>query len=124
MSERLTFVLNGESMLEYDRGKVLPNDQIAYLDRLDEKMNAGIQLDGAFVEQPNQLQRAQFMALQLLIAVRADQDAQAAAACAYLARRVPDLHQVRASDGDEGTTLDLVFDRAYSPETKIEFFKP
>mgnify|MGYP000452885073 CR=1 FL=1 len=52
MALRLTAVINGKSQLEYDRDKVLPKDQHAYLDRMDAKMDGGIQLNGEAIADP------------------------------------------------------------------------
>ncbi len=121
---RLTVVLNGESQLEYDRGKILPDDQRAYLDRMDARMDDGIRLGGSDITRPDGLQRAQFVAEQLMQAVQDGNEALAAATCAYLAQRIPDLRQVRGVQKDDGTAVDLVFDRDFAPELKLNFVKP
>ena len=124
MALRLTAVINGESQLEYDRDKVLPSDQYAYLDGMDAKMDRGIQLSGQAIADPDALQRAQFVALQLVQAIEAGNEGMAAATCAYLAIRVPDLRQVKVDDKGNQRTLDLVFDRPHAPEVKLNFIRP
>lgn len=124
MSDTLVVVLDGVSQLEYLRATPLQEAQRQYLDRLDARMDGGIELGGRRVEQPNPLQRAQFIALQLLQAVQDGNEAVAAASCAYLANRVPDLKQVRATTRGGLLSFDLVFDRAYAKEIKVEFVKP
>ncbi|HEY9199408.1 MAG TPA: hypothetical protein VIR60_08580 [Gammaproteobacteria bacterium] len=117
-------VLDGVSQLEYQRAMPLEPAQREYLDRLDRRMDAGIEFDGRRIEQPNPLQRAQFIALQLLAAVQAGNEGVAAATCAYLANRVPDLKQVRATTRGGLLSFDLVFDKAYAKEVKVEFMRP
>lgn len=124
MTDPLVVVLDGASQLEYQRGKDLDPAQRDYLDRLDRRMDAGIDIDGRRIEQPNALQRAQFIALQLLTAVQAGNEAVAAATCAYLANRIPDLKQVRATTRGGLLAFDLVFDKPYAKETKVEFVCP
>lgn len=124
MSERLTVVLNGESQLEYDRAKTLADDQRAYLDRMDTKMDQGIVLAGTALPAPDALQRAQFVALQLVQAVQSGDETMAAATCTYLAVRIPELKQVRGVIKDGESSLDLVFDRDYAPELKLNFVTP
>lgn len=124
MMEPLVVVLDGVSQLEYQRGKPLEPAQRDYLDRVDRRMDAGIDVDGRRIEQPDPLQRAQFIALQLLQAVEAGNEAVAAATCAYLANRIPDLKQVRATTRGGLLSFDLVFDKAYAKEVKVEFVRP
>lgn len=124
MSDTLVVVLDGVSQLEYLRATPLQDAQRQYLDRLDARMDGGVELGGRRVEQPNPLQRAQFIALQLLQAVQDGNEAVAAASCAYLANRIPDLQQVRATTRGGLLSFDLVFDRAYAKEIKVEFVKP
>ena len=124
MSDNLVVVLDGVSQLEYARATPLAPAQLDYLDRLDQKMDAGIELAGLHIQRPDALQRAQFIAVQLLQAVQAGNEAQAAVTCAYLANRIPDLKQVRASTRAGLLSFDLVFDKAFSKEVKVEFMRP
>lgn len=120
----LTVVINGDSILEYDRDKGLPAQQSAYLDRMDRQMDTGLTLNGEVIASPDQLQRAQFVALHLIEALRDENEAQAAASCAYLANRIPELKQVRVEDTGAGLHVDLVFDRAYSREVRVGLSMP
>ncbi|VAW74344.1 hypothetical protein MNBD_GAMMA15-1341 [hydrothermal vent metagenome] len=117
----LTVVIDGQPHLEYDRGKTLPTQQLAYLDRMDLKMDEGVALGGETVAQPDRLQRAQFVALHLLEAMQDGDDALIAASCAYLANRLPDLHQVKASLNGGAVSAELVFDEAYTKEVAVDF---
>lgn len=124
MSEPLVVVLDGVSQVEYQRGVPLELAQRDYLDRLDRRMDAGIELGGRRIEQPDALQRAQFIAQQLFDAVQAGNEAVAAATCAYLADRISDLKQVRAVTRDGLLSFDLVFNKAYVKEVKVDFVRP
>lgn len=117
----LTVVIDGQPHLEYDRGKALPEAQSIYLDRMDKKMDAGIRLGGQAVERPDRLQRAQFVALHLLEAMQEGDDGLIAASCAYLARRLPDLSQVKASLAGDQVSAELVFGEPYAKEVAVEF---
>mgnify|MGYP001829230828 CR=1 FL=1 len=117
----LTIVINGEAHLEYDRSKPLPEAQRDYLVRMDERMDAGVQLGGADVDQPDALQRAQFVAIQVIEGLQAGNDALVAAACAYLASRMPDLTQVKARLVDSGFSAELVFNEPYVKEVAVDF---
>ena len=78
----LVVVLDGVSQLEYARATPLAPAQRDYLDRLDQNMDAGIELGAQHIDQPNALQRAQFIAMQLLQAVQDGNESVAAATCA------------------------------------------
>jgi hypothetical protein len=121
MTNKLVVVVNGESVLEYDRNIRLPGHQRAYLDRMDKDMEGGITLGDSYIEKPNALQKAQFVTMRMLNGLIDSQDAMVAASCAYLANRVPELKQVRAVEKDEEITFDLVFDKEYQPEATVEF---
>jgi len=120
-AEPLAIVVNGEVQVEYHRGKKLPQAQHVYLDRMDEQMGAGVQLGGVRVTQPDALQRAQFVATQLLEGLQNGNDPLVAAGCAYLASRLPDLTQVKARVVDGGFSAELVFNEPYVKEVAVEF---
>lgn len=120
----LAVVVNGDAVVQYDRSKPLPERQLQYLDKMDAEMDAGVILDGEAVERPDGLQRAQFVALQLLHALRENQDARIAALCSYLANRLPDLQQVKADDRGGMFSIDLVFDQPYAKPAVVQFVKP
>ncbi len=110
MSDTLAVVINGTKEIEYDRGKPLPEKQRAYLDTMDSKMDAGVTLDVVTIENPDRLERAQFVAAELLRALLQDREDIAAAMCTYLAIRLPDLRQVTANIQGELISTELVFD--------------
>ncbi len=124
MSSLLAVVLNGTLQLEYHRDKQLPEAQQEFLDRMDIFMDKGIALGGARIDTPDQLQRAQFVASSLIQSLRDDNESQAAASCAYLAIRIPELRQIKATEIDDRRSIDLVFDRDYAPEQPIKFVRP
>lgn len=110
MEDLLVIYINGESTLEYDRRKRLPGHQRAYLDKMDEKMDAGIELNQAHLAAPDTMQRAQYVAMHLVNALQNQSDAMAAAMCTYLATRLPDLKQVRAQVQGDEISAELVFE--------------
>jgi hypothetical protein len=116
-----TVVVNGQARLEYDRRRILPAPQRAGLDQMDRRMDAGLRLAGTRIERPDALQRAQFVAIQLLTALQQDDEPMVAAACAYLADRLPDLQQLKARTAGEGFSMELVFDRPHVEEATVQF---
>ena len=123
MSESMVVLLNGEALIEYDRTKELPEKQQQYLDRMDRQMDDGIILGDEQIENPDQQQRAQFVAFTLINAIQQDNDAVIAAMNSYLAIRYPDLKQVKA-DMDQNTKrvmFDLIFDQEHKNQVKVSF---
>ena len=123
MSESMVVLLNGEALFEYDRTKVLPENQQQYLDRMDQQMDAGITLGNEKIANPDQQQRAQFVAFTLLTAIEQDNEAVIAAMNSYLATRYPDLKQVKAdTDQDSKKVMfDLIFDQEHKNQVKVSF---
>ena len=123
MSNMMAVFLNGEALIEYDRSKSLTEGQQAYLERMDKQMDQGITSADQSIPHPDSQQRAQFVALNLINALRTDDEARIAATCAYLANRHPDFKQVRADiNQDNGAVLiDLVTDQEYVNQVKVGF---
>lgn len=117
----LTVLVDGEPQLTYDRSLPLAEAQRGYLERLDVRMDGGVQLGGERIEAPDTLQRAQFIALQLVDGLQQDDDARVAAACAWLATRLPDLTQVRARLVNGGFSVELVFNEPFVKEVTVGF---
>jgi hypothetical protein len=117
----LVVVVNGQPSLEYDRNRPLDEKQCAGLDRMDHQMDAGIRLQGDWLHDPDRIQRAQFVASHLIEALQNGNEALSAAACAYLAVRLPGLQQVCATLTGGAVSLELVFDRPWVAEIRVDF---
>ena len=116
----MAVLLNGVAQLEYDREKPLPDHQIVYLDKMDRKMDAGIELGDERITNPDLQQRAQFVAANLAHAIKVNDESMAAALCAYLAVRISDLKQVKLDEEGEDMSIDLVFDEDYKKQVAID----
>jgi hypothetical protein len=123
MSQLMAVLLNGIAQLEYDRNKPLPAHQGAYLDKMDRKMDAGIDIGGALVKDPDVGQRAQFVAANLLHAIKTNDEASAAALCTYLAVRQEELKQVKITEDDGMVSIELEFDQDYVKQYPVTFDK-
>lgn len=121
MSDKLVVLLNGQAVVEYDRNKRLPGHQRQYLDRMDADMDAGIELAGESIDEPDAVQRAKFVAMHMANALLDEHDAMIAAACAYLATRLPELKQVKVVQQGEDLMLDLIFDQAFDNQVVVQF---
>lgn len=121
MSNIMAVMLNGIAQLEYDRDKLLPDHQAAYLDKMDAKMDDGIVLDEETITNPDQSQRTRFAAANLVHALKTDDESMAAAMCSYLAIRLPELKQVRIEDNGGEVTIELVYDEEYRKQVAVDF---
>ena len=117
-------IVNGESQIEYDRNKSLPEKQLEYLDKMDQEMDSGFELAGEQVEKPDLLQRAQFVAGYLAQAIFGENDQMIAASCSWIAVRLPDLKQVKILQDDDQISIDLVFDEERVNQVKVDLNMP
>ncbi|MGV6825722.1 MAG: hypothetical protein ACWA5Q_01985 [bacterium] len=108
MANPLSVYIDGTPIIQFDRNKTLTGIQRRSLDQMDQLMDQGINFDGAHIKDPSPLDRTRFVANKLINALLAENDALAAALCAWLGRRVPDLHRVIAVNDDQGMSIDLV----------------
>ena len=123
MSDLMAVLLNGIAQLEYDREKPLSEYQLTYLDKMDSKMATGLEIGEETIEDPDENQRAQFVAANLYHAIKSEDEAMCSALCSYLATRLPELKQVKLDDNEGDVTIELVFDQAYGKQVPVSFYK-
>lgn len=121
MSDIMGVLLNGIAQLEYDREKLLPDHQAAYLDKMDSKMAEGISIADKAIPNPDINQRAQFVVSNLLHALKTDNEQLAGAMCSYLAIRLPDLKQVKIHEEGDEVTIEFDFENEYKKQVAVEF---
>jgi len=112
MSNLLVVVHNGEIKIEYNRSEPLAGLQRRFLNQMDADMSTGITIDGQKIANPNKSQRVQFVTNYLVNSFLANKKQMVVSGCAYLAKALPDLKQIRI---DTNTTtsedrIDLIFD--------------
>lgn len=121
MSNIMAVLINGIAQLEYDRDKALTDYQLTYLDKMDSKMDAGINIDGEMIESPELNQKIQFVVANMLTAMKQDDAGVTSSLCTYLATRLPDLKQIQISEEGEAITINMVFDEEYKGQTSVSF---
>ena len=121
MSNIMAVLINGIAQLEYDRDKALTDYQLTYLEKMDKKMDAGINIDGEIIESPELNQKIQFVVANMLSAMKSDNEGVTSSLCTYLATRLPDLKQIKIEEQDEGVSIDMVFDEEYKGQTSVSF---
>ena len=120
MTNIMAVLLDGIAQLEYDRNKPLPEHQAQYLDKMDHKMDGGIMVGSANIENPDLHQRTEFIAANLAHAIINNQETVALAMCSYLADRLPDLKQVKIETQDNNVAIELVFDEEYRKQVPVK----
>ena len=121
MSQTMAVLLNGVAQLEYDRNMALTDYQMAYLDKMDEQMDEGIDIDGKLIKQPELNQKIQFVSANLMEAMQSGNEGLTSALCTYIATRMPDLKQIKITDDNESVCIDLVFDEDYGKQAFVSF---
>jgi hypothetical protein len=121
MSRLLGVLLNDVAQLEYDRDKALTDYQSAYLDDMDRKMDGGIQIGDAQLDNPDQSQRNQYIAANLLHAMKSGDESMSSALCTYLANRIPDMKQLRFTEVNGEVSIEMVFDEEYRKQVAVGF---
>ena len=127
MSQLLVVLVDDQVLIEFDHAKPVPDNQLAYLDQMDRRMDDGIELQGEFIADPNEEQRAKFVAQNMAMLLGEGQDQAAVAMCTYLGVRRPALKQVKISSTSAGISVDLDHENAYekpAPETQVVMFNP
>ena len=119
--KKLVVILNNEPVLEYDRCKALSHAQHKSLEMMDQKLDQGITLEGKFIEAPSLEQRIEFIAAHMITAILSNDEVLSAAGCAYLAKVLPELKQVKSIEKDDEISIELIFDREYQEELRLSF---
>lgn len=110
MPTKLPIYLNGKKVLDYEKNDREPGLQRRFLDGMDLDMDEGIKLNGKMINEPDKMQRANYVVMSLLYAIENKSEGMISATCGYLVNRLPELKQIRATEEGEEITLDLIFD--------------
>ena len=121
LSSLLVVLVNDSPVIEFDRSMPLSDAQHESLKQMDEKLDEGITIDGIFQRQPSLEQRVEFVSANLISALLNDNEVLAAASCAYLANALPELKQIKGIEDSGRLSIELVFDREYQKEVKMNY---
>lgn len=105
---KLIIFINNEPVYEYDRQISIDQTRLEFLDNMDRDMQRGFKIRGELIANPDSLQRATFVAMNLIKALQQDNEAIIFASCAYLANRLPGLVEVHANDGDGAVNIEFI----------------
>jgi len=120
-SDVVKLLLGGEEMLRYDKSTPLPDSQREYLNVMDEKMDQGFELIGERIVNPEQQQKSQFVAFNLVHALENNDDQTAIVMFTYLVHRMPDLKQVKVRTESGKIGIEFIFDQVKPQGQKINF---
>jgi len=121
MQNLIKLVINDNEVLEYDKNINLPDNQKNYLQMMDKKMEQGITLGSQFINQPEQLQKAQFVALNMLSLLDNNEDQEAIAMFTYLVNTLNGLKQVKVMGEPGSYKVEFVFYKDLSNWDTIKF---
>jgi len=121
MQNLIKLVINDNEVLEYDKNINLPDNQKNYLQMMDKKMEQGITLGNQFINQPEQLQKAQFVALNMLSLLDNNEDQEAIAMFTYLVNTLNGLKQVKVMGEPGSYKVEFVFYKDLSNWDTIKF---
>jgi len=121
MSNLVAVLYNGIAQFEYDRDKSLTPTQELYLDKMDQKMDNGIYLGEASIENPDLGERTQYVAANLANAIISNDEATCSALCSYLAIRLDELKQVKIDEKNGEVSIEFVFDQDYKKQIPVNF---
>ena len=105
---QLSIFVNDKLVFEYDKNTPLEDNKLAFLDDMDRGMDRGMRMQGEMIDNPDNAQRAKFVVLNMIKALQQDNQAIVQSSCAYLAKRMPELIEVHANDGDGRIDIELV----------------
>lgn len=117
----LVIQVNGTPMLEYNRDRALSAPQEQSLKLINEKLEQGFDMGDQYISNPKLEQKVEYVTANLISAILNDEEILAAASCAYIAHALPELKQVKAMEDQGEISIELIFDREYQVEEKMNF---
>lgn len=104
----LSFFVNNKLVYEFDRVISFDEQQLAFLKRMDIDMDGGIMIRGQLHADPDKEQRATFVVMNLINALKQGDEAKIKSACAYLISRNPALIEVHVNDHENTVKIELI----------------
>ena len=106
--KQLGIFINEENIFDYDKAIELEQNQLSFFDKMDSDMNRGVKIQGELINSPDAKQRATFVVMNLLKALRQENEMVISASCAYLSQRMPALTEVHANDDGAGIKVEFL----------------
>ena len=109
MSTKLCVEINGKDIFQYEKSARLPGKQRQILDNIDRSLDHGIEINGNTINEPDKIQRAQYVAMNLLYALEANNERVISSSCGYLVTRLPNLSLIKVMENENEVTMNQVF---------------
>jgi len=121
MSDLLVVVLNGKITVKYEKNKPLAGLQRRFLENMDNDMDQGIKINAELISAPDKMQRVQYVTNYLVNSVLKNKQQLIATSCAYIAKALPDLKQIRIDTSAEHDSIDLIFSEELKNQVSVDF---
>jgi len=121
MTSLVKLLINDDEVFQYDKNIELPESQRNYLHLMDSKMNGGINLDGNAVNNPSQLEKAQFVIFNLLSYLDKNEEQESLAMFSYIVHYLDELKQVKVQGKTGNYKIEFVFYKDLSQWSEIKF---
>ena len=105
---KIVVIINDENVYEFDKNSQLDDQQLKFLDKMDSDMDQGIKIKGELILDPDHVQRAHFVAMNLIKALQQENETMISASCAYLANRFNALREVHLKKSNGTIEVELV----------------
>lgn len=109
MGDMLTLYRDEQLVLQLDKSEATARMQFAYVQRMDNEMDKGIELHGEGIRSPNQSQRNHFVIARILDAMAVNDQRAMTMYCRYLIHRAPQLDAIRVQEDGDEYAIDLVY---------------
>lgn len=121
MSNIVKLVVNEETVLQFDRDISIPENQKAFLMQMEIKMSGGFDLAGEFIKKPDLMQKAQFVALNMLDYINQENFNMAIGLFTYIVSSMPDLKQLEAVGSGNDYKIEFNFDEDLGQWQTVNF---
>ena len=106
--KKLSVFINEHVVFEYDRDITFEEQQLTFIDKMNNDMERGIKIRGELIPHPDSKQCATFVVMNLIKALQQENTASIAASCAYLVNRHPALVEVHANDHENSINIEFI----------------
>lgn len=106
--KKLSVFVNEHVVFEYDRDITFEEQQLTFIDKMENDMARGIKIRGELITYPDSQQCATFIVMNLIKALQQENGASIAASCAYLVNRHPTLVEVHANDHEDSINIEFI----------------
>ncbi len=105
----LSIFINNEKIFVFEKNTRQSGIQRRFLDEMDLNMAQGIKINDEEISSPDKKQRTNYVAMNLLYAIKNKNDGMVSTTCNYLAHRLPELKKIYYLEKGNEITMELIF---------------